>query len=85
MLSGYGSGMSSYLPTHEHIAFLMDLMEVALNVHGLIELCIQVRHWDFSHYVCDSSSILCDYYERYLINIEGGVTLADFWKGLLSE
>lgn len=42
MLSGCGSGMSNYLPTHDHIAFLMDLMEVALNVHGLIELCIQV-------------------------------------------
>ncbi|MPC51792.1 Mediator of RNA polymerase II transcription subunit 12-like protein [Portunus trituberculatus] len=42
MLSGCGSGMSNYLPTHDHIAFLMDLMEVALNVHGLIELCIQI-------------------------------------------
>ncbi|XP_069936794.1 mediator of RNA polymerase II transcription subunit 12-like protein, partial [Cherax quadricarinatus] len=42
MLSGCGSGMSNYLPTHDHIAFLMDLMEVALNVHGLIELCIQM-------------------------------------------
>ncbi|CAL4069283.1 unnamed protein product, partial [Meganyctiphanes norvegica] len=42
MLSGCGSGISNYLPTHDHIAFLMDLMEVALNVHGLIDFCIQI-------------------------------------------
>ncbi|XP_076043982.1 mediator complex subunit kohtalo isoform X2 [Oratosquilla oratoria] len=42
MLSGCGTGSFNHLPTHDHIAFLMDLMEVALNIHALIEFCIQI-------------------------------------------
>ena len=42
MLSGVGSGSSNYLPIHDHVSFLMDLMEVALNIQGLLDLCTQV-------------------------------------------
>ena len=35
-------GNSSYLPVQEHVAFLFDLMELSLNVDGLIDLCIMV-------------------------------------------
>lgn len=33
---------SSYLPVHEHVAFLFDLMELALNIYGLIDVCTQI-------------------------------------------
>lgn len=42
MLMAFASGNSNYLPLVEHIAFLFELMEIALNIHGLIEFCIQV-------------------------------------------
>lgn len=45
MLMAFASGNSNYLPLVEHIAFLFELMEIALNIHGLIEFCIQV--WKF--------------------------------------
>lgn len=35
-------GATNYLPVAEHIAFLFDLMELSLNIHRLIELCIQI-------------------------------------------
>lgn len=75
MLSGCGSGMSSYLPTHEHIAFLMDLMEVALNVHGLIELCIQVQYWgSISPF---SSLFMYIWRAQILIHVEGVLNFDD--------
>lgn len=36
-------GNSNYLPVQEHVAFLFDLMELALNIDGLIDVCIQVN------------------------------------------
>lgn len=42
MLSSFASGPSSYLPVQEHVAFLFDLMELAFNIYGLIDVCIQV-------------------------------------------
>lgn len=41
-LAAYAAGATTYLPQAEHVAFALDLMEIALNVHGLIETCIQV-------------------------------------------
>ncbi|CAG2069120.1 unnamed protein product [Timema podura] len=43
MLGSYSSGSSNYLPVQEHVAFLFDLMELALNIYGLIDFCIQVH------------------------------------------
>lgn len=42
MLNSFSAGSSSYLPVQEHVAFLFDLMEMALNIHGLIDMCIQI-------------------------------------------
>lgn len=42
MLCGCGSGSNNYLPLLDHIAFLMDLMETGLNIHGLLHLCCQL-------------------------------------------
>jgi mediator of RNA polymerase II transcription subunit 12 len=42
MLNGVAIGSANYLPLIESIAFLFDLMEMALNVHGLIEFVIQM-------------------------------------------
>lgn len=42
MLSSFASGSSNYLPVQEHVAFLFDLMELSLNIYGLIDVCIQV-------------------------------------------
>jgi len=36
-------GNSNYLPVQEHVAFLFDLMELALNVNSLLDVCIQVN------------------------------------------
>ncbi|XP_063890772.1 mediator of RNA polymerase II transcription subunit 12 isoform X1 [Helicoverpa armigera] len=41
-LAAYAGGATTYLPQPEHVAFALDLMEIALNVHGLIETCIQI-------------------------------------------
>lgn len=41
-LAAYAAGATTYLPQPEHVAFALDLMEIALNVYGLIETCIQV-------------------------------------------
>lgn len=41
-LAAYAAGATTYLPQAEHVAFALDLMEIALNVHGLIDTCIQV-------------------------------------------
>lgn len=41
-LAAYAAGATTYLPQAEHVAFALDLMEIAFNVHGLIETCIQV-------------------------------------------
>lgn len=35
-------GNFSYLPVQEYVAFLFDLMELSLNIDGLIDLCIMV-------------------------------------------
>lgn len=42
MLNSFAMGNSNYLPVQEHVAFLFDLMEMALNIYGLIDMCIQV-------------------------------------------
>lgn len=42
-LAAFSSGATSYLPQAEHVAFALDLCEIAFNVHGLIDTCIQVR------------------------------------------
>ncbi|KAA0189334.1 hypothetical protein HAZT_HAZT004835 [Hyalella azteca] len=42
MLCGCGAGNSNYLPLLDHVAFLMDLMETGLNIHGLLQLCVQI-------------------------------------------
>lgn len=42
MLNGVGMGNANHLPLVECIAFLFDLMELALNVNGLIELVSQI-------------------------------------------
>lgn len=42
MLNSFAQGNSNYLPVQEHVAFLFDLMEMALNIYGLIDLCNQI-------------------------------------------
>ena len=42
MLNTFAIGNSNYLPVQEHVAFLFDLMELALNIYGLIDVCIQI-------------------------------------------
>ncbi|KAG4072103.1 hypothetical protein HA402_015602 [Bradysia odoriphaga] len=42
MLNSFAMGNSNYLPVQEHVAFLFDLMEMALNIYGLIDMCIQI-------------------------------------------
>lgn len=42
MLNSFALGNSNYLPVQEHVAFLFDLMETALNIYGLIDMCIQI-------------------------------------------
>ncbi|CAG7719777.1 unnamed protein product [Allacma fusca] len=42
MLSTFATGRSNYLPTVEHVAFLTELMEIALNITGLLETCINM-------------------------------------------
>lgn len=42
MLNTFAVSASSYLPVQEHVAFLFDLMELALNIYGLIDICIQL-------------------------------------------
>lgn len=42
MLNSFALGNSNYLPVQEHVAFLFDLMEMALNIYGLIDMCIQI-------------------------------------------
>lgn len=42
MLNSFAIGNSNYLPVAEHVAFLFDLMEVAVNIYGVIDMCIQI-------------------------------------------
>ena len=42
MLNSFAMGNNNYLPVQEHVAFLFDLMEIALNIYGLIDMCIQI-------------------------------------------
>lgn len=42
MLNTFALSGFSYLPVQEHVAFLFDLMELALNIYGLIDVCIQI-------------------------------------------
>lgn len=42
MLTNFSNGCSGLLPVQEHVAFLFDLMESALNINGLLDICIQV-------------------------------------------
>lgn len=42
MISNFASGSSNYLPVQEHVAYLFDLMETAVNIYGLIELCLAI-------------------------------------------
>ena len=51
MLNSFSTGMSVYLPVQEHISFLFDLMEIALNIHGLIEFTIQVTIEIWVYYI----------------------------------
>ncbi|XP_037934116.1 mediator of RNA polymerase II transcription subunit 12-like [Teleopsis dalmanni] len=41
-LNSFALGNNNYLPVQEHVAFLFDLMEMALNIYSLIELCDQI-------------------------------------------
>ncbi|KAL9908703.1 mediator complex subunit kohtalo isoform 2-T2 [Glossina fuscipes fuscipes] len=41
-LNAFALGSNNYLPVQEHVAFLFDLMEMALNIHSLLELCDQI-------------------------------------------
>lgn len=38
-LNSFALGNNGYLPVQEHVAFLFDLMEMAQNIHSLLELC----------------------------------------------
>ncbi|XP_054085206.1 mediator of RNA polymerase II transcription subunit 12 isoform X1 [Zeugodacus cucurbitae] len=38
-LNGFATGNNNYLPVQEHVAFLFDLMEMALNIHSLLDFC----------------------------------------------
>ncbi|XP_012157623.1 mediator of RNA polymerase II transcription subunit 12 isoform X2 [Ceratitis capitata] len=38
-LNGFAIGNNNYLPVQEHVAFLFDLMEMALNIHSLLDFC----------------------------------------------
>jgi mediator of RNA polymerase II transcription subunit 12 len=42
MFNGVAAGSSNHLPLIESVAFLFDLMEIALNIHGLLEFCVQL-------------------------------------------
>lgn len=42
MIRNFASGGSNYLPVQEHVAYLFDLMETAVNIYGLIELCMSI-------------------------------------------
>ena len=42
MLNAVATGSANYLPLVESIAFLFDLMDMALNVHGMIDFIIQM-------------------------------------------
>lgn len=42
MLNSFATGNNYYLPVQEHVAFLFDLMEMSLNIFGLIDMCIQI-------------------------------------------
>lgn len=42
MLNGVVSGTANHLPLIESVAFLFDLMEIALNVYGLAEFILQM-------------------------------------------
>ncbi|KAI1305889.1 Mediator of RNA polymerase II transcription subunit 12-like protein [Halotydeus destructor] len=42
MLNSVANGTANYLPLIESIAFLFDLMEMALNVHGLIDFVVHM-------------------------------------------
>ncbi|XP_055373234.1 mediator of RNA polymerase II transcription subunit 12 [Condylostylus longicornis] len=42
MLNSFAAGNGNYLPVQEHVAFLFDLMEMALNIYGLIDICNQI-------------------------------------------
>lgn len=41
-LNSFTLGNNYYLPVQEHVAFLFDLMEMALNIYSLLELCDQI-------------------------------------------
>ncbi|XP_050541697.1 mediator of RNA polymerase II transcription subunit 12 isoform X2 [Daktulosphaira vitifoliae] len=41
-INAFATGNSNYLPVQEHVAFLFDLMELALNVNTLLDVCIQI-------------------------------------------
>lgn len=42
MMNSFALGNSNYLPVQEHVAFLFDLMEMALNIYGLLDVCNQI-------------------------------------------
>ncbi|XP_028966939.1 mediator of RNA polymerase II transcription subunit 12-like protein [Galendromus occidentalis] len=42
IMNAFSSGASNYLPLAEYISFLFSLMEMAQNVNGLLELCLQM-------------------------------------------
>lgn len=52
MLSAFSAGSSSYLPVQEHVSFLLDLMELASSICGLIDVCVQVGcGWEIGGFV----------------------------------
>ncbi|KAK2719591.1 mediator of RNA polymerase II transcription subunit 12-like protein isoform X2 [Artemia franciscana] len=42
MLSSFAAGNSNYLPVPENVSFLFDLMELGLNIYGLLDFCVSI-------------------------------------------
>lgn len=72
MLNSFATANSNYLPVQEHVAFLFDLMELALNIYGLIDVCIQILKVSLTQFACIgrhndlSMVILCGTNNRHL-------------------
>ena len=42
MLGAFAAGSSNYLPVVEHVSFLFDLMELAMNIRDLLDCCVSM-------------------------------------------
>lgn len=64
MFTTFVSGRNSYLPTVEHIGYLTDLMELGLNVIGLLELVVGILRElpDVEGILCQRGSPLAGQY-----------------------